>query len=77
MRELSRYGINPNKAHIKAMHHAIKYYVDNPKKGWYLKPGFAWDGKDKSFKLRIIGEYYYGYAKFPFARRSVSGFDIF
>ena len=55
----------------------MKYFVDTPKRGWYLKPDHVWDGKDKSFKFRIFGESDSDYAKCPVTRHNVSDFATF
>ena len=77
VRELTRQGSCPNKAHIKAMHRAMDHCVATPKRGWFLKPARIWDGKDKTFKFRVSGKSDSDYAKCPVTRRSVSGYSAF
>ena len=77
VRELTRQGSCPTKAHIKAMHRAMDFCVATPKRGWFLKPERVWDGKDKNFKFRISGQSDSDYAKCPVTRRSVSGYSAF
>ena len=77
VRELTRQGSAPTKAHIKAMHRAMEYCVGTPNRGWLLRPTRKWDGKDKSYKFRIRGQSDSDYAKCPVTRRSVSGYATF
>ena len=63
IRELSRFGSKPTKAHKKAMLRAMKYCVDTKEKGLILKPNASWDGKDKNFLFEITGVSNLEYAK--------------
>eukprot|EP00957_Ditylum_brightwellii_P122853 9368132-Ditylum_brightwellii.AAC.1 len=50
--ELTMQGSAPTEAHMKALHHAMSYSVETPKRRWKLKSERTWDGKDKTFKFR-------------------------
>ena len=63
-------------AHMKAMHRVMKYCVDTPKRGLYLRPNRQWDRSNKH-KFSIIGHSNSNYAKEPEKRRSVSGYSVF
>ena len=55
----------------------MKYFVNTPKRGWYLKSDRVWDEKDKSFKFIIFGDSDSDYAKCPVTRHNVSYFATF
>jgi hypothetical protein len=77
IRELSRFGNRPNKAHYKAMIRAMRYCVSTKDKGLMLKPNKRWDPKDKDFEFEITGKSDSDFAKDPETRRSVSGWAAF
>ena len=77
VRELSRFGSKPTKAHNKAMLRAMKYCVDTKEKGLILKPNKSWNGKDKNFLFEITGTSDSEFAKCITTRRSVGGWTAF
>ena len=76
VRELLRFMMAANPNHLKAMYRVMKYCVDTPERGWFLKPKGVWDGT-KNFKFIISGESDSDFAKDPQKRRSVSGWATF
>ena len=56
IRELSRFGSNPNEAHYKAMLRCLRYCVSTKNQGFVIRPERQWDGKNKDFLFRISGK---------------------
>ena len=77
VRELSRFGSNPNPAHYKAMLRCMRYCVSTKEQGLLLKPTGRWDGKDKNYKFRIRGRSDSTFASCPETKRSVSGWSCY
>jgi hypothetical protein len=74
VRELSRFGAKPTKAHYKELHRCMKYCVDTKNKGLMLKPNKKWNGS-KDFEFEITGDSDSNFATCPETRRSVSGWS--
>ena len=77
VRELSKMGAHPTKAHMKTMYRVLKHCVDTRHEGLVLKPNARWDGKDRDFLFEITGRSDSDFAKDPETRRSVSGWSAF
>jgi hypothetical protein len=58
------------------MKRVMKYCVETPNRGLFLKPDDVWDG-DPNFEFTISGQADSDYAKNPDTKRSVSGFATF
>jgi hypothetical protein len=54
LRDLSRYNTNTTSAHIDAIHRAMRYAINTPRRGLTLAPKDDWDGNPE-FKFRING----------------------
>jgi hypothetical protein len=52
VQELSRYMPGASMAHIKAMHHTMKYCIGTAERGLLLKPNKEWD-RNLVFKFEI------------------------
>ena len=53
VRELTRGVKGPGKVHVMSAGKCMKYCVDTPERGWFLKPNRKWDGdKNLSSLLR-------------------------
>eukprot|EP00957_Ditylum_brightwellii_P153758 11702810-Ditylum_brightwellii.AAC.1 len=77
VREVTRQAISPNRVHVKAMNRVMEHCIATPSRGWLLKPTRMWNGKDKTFKFRIVDMANSDYAKCPVTHRSVSGCATF
>ena len=75
IRELTRAVQKPGGRHMESAKKVMKYCVDTPKRGWYLKPGRKWNG-NKDFKFKINGRSDSDFAKCPVTRKSVSGWNV-
>ena len=74
VRELSRFGAKPTKAHLKELLRCMKYCMDTKEKGLMLKPNKKWNGS-KDFEFEITGDSDSNFATCPETRRSVSGWS--
>ena len=75
VRELTRGVKGPSKAHVLSAGKCMKYCVDTPERGWFLKPNRKWDGS-KEFQFVIKGRSDSDFAKCPTTRKSVSGWNV-
>ena len=77
VRDASRHLKSPTEVHVHAMHRIMKYVVDTPDRGWYLKPERKWNGKDRNFRFVIAGKSDSDGGTCPATRRSVTGYSVF
>ena len=75
VRELTRAVQKPGQRHMESAKKVMRYCVETPKRGWYLKPKRTWDG-DKEFQFRISGRSDSDFAKCPVTRKRVSGGNV-
>jgi hypothetical protein len=45
VREISKFGGMPSKNHIRAMYRTMRYMLETPKRGLFLKPNGSWNGE--------------------------------
>jgi hypothetical protein len=76
VRDGSRHMSNNNKDHNKSMGKVMKYCVDTPKRGWFLKPSRVWDGVDKTFEFILRAKADSNFATCTETRRSITGLVI-
>jgi hypothetical protein len=74
VREVCRFGANPTRRHLKAMHRIMKYCVQTRDRGLLINPHGRWDGS-KDFLFEITGYSDSTYASCKDTFRSVSGWS--
>ena len=77
VREVSRFGKEPNKKHMKAVRQIVHYLWQTPKRGWFLKPERKWDGLNRLFKFKIRGKSDSNYATCTNTRKSVTSYVVY
>jgi hypothetical protein len=76
VRELSKHMKMASEAHLKAMYRLMKYCVETPERGLFLRPTREWDGNPE-FEFVILGRSDSNYATDTSNRRSTSGYSVF
>ena len=77
VRDVSRHGSAPVKAHVKAMPRIMKFVERTKDRGWKLKPDRRWNGIDKTFKFKIKGKSDSNFANCVNRRRSVNEWVVY
>ena len=77
VREVSRFGKDPNKKHMKATKQIVNYLWQTPDRGWFLKPNRKRNGLNKMFKFKLRGKSDSNYATCTDTLKSVTSYVVY